>query len=169
MKLRHLLGLVFLVVAPYVASACSCVPPGPPLESLEQSTAVFAGKVTEVEGEVSDTGFFGGELTATFEVTRYWKGVSSSTVQVTTASTGAACGYYFQEGESYLVYAHGVTDDLSVNSCSRTRLMENATEDLQELGPGTSTLPPFIAWLLRTILSLLCLLGFDVCGWIPWI
>jgi hypothetical protein len=60
------------------------------------------------------------------------RGVSTSVV---TAGGGAASGYAFKQGERYLVYAtkeRGGTG-LVTGTCSRTRLLADAREDLQFL------------------------------------
>lgn len=114
------------------ALACSCAPPGPPKESLDQSTAVFSGKVTAVEKE----GPFG--LIVTFAVDSAWKGVAEKTIKVGTASNDAMCGYSFEKGKSYLVYASVApgAKKLQTNICSRTRSLDDAKEDLAALGEG---------------------------------
>jgi hypothetical protein len=75
-------------------------------------------------------------------VVRAWKGVESETVEVLTASDGAACGYAFVQGGSYLVYASAESDGLRVNSCSRTRSMADAGEDMAVLGMGATPVDP---------------------------
>jgi hypothetical protein len=60
------------------------------------------------------------------------RGVNGPAVTVVTADNGAACGYAFQPGERYLVYAHRSPDGtLEVSLCSRTIPLAKATEDLQ--------------------------------------
>ena len=149
--------------------ACSCVPPPPPAEALEASSAVFAGIVLDVEDHsiIEPTAVTFGDRVVTFRVLRYWKGVDSRIVQVTTSGSGASCGYPFQEGRNYLVYAHGESD-LVVSLCSRTRRLKDAREDLDALGPGTSTLSPVAARIMRWIVHLLCVIGLDVCDFISW-
>src|SRR5262249_1787677 len=60
------------------------------------------------------------------------RGVSGITAEVRTAMGESACGYGFHRGQYYLVYAYRdpQTGRLSVSSCSRTRLLSNAAEDL---------------------------------------
>lgn len=157
MKAWPLIALALVFTAHHSARACSCIPPPPPLEALEQADAVFSGTVISI---VSDGSQMSRNDIVSFQVEKVWKGVTSRTVQLTTASTGAACGYGFREGTAYLVYAHG-TPDLSVNSCSRTKLLVNAQEDLFAL--NSSTFPPLLRLILRWILTVLCFLGFDVC------
>ena len=90
------------------SDACSCIPPPEPAKALAQSAAVFLAKVIEIDdaGNVNKT--------VTLEVEKWWKGGEAARVKVVTPSNGAACGFSFQVGERYLVYAHGArkNDDL---------------------------------------------------------
>lgn len=121
------------------ASACSCIPPGPPEEELNESDAVFAGSVTTIEDR-SSGGIVSSSrpLYVTFDVTETWKGPSNTMLTVITAASSASCGYPFQEGQKYLVYAYSRNDDLHVSLCSRTAPLSEAQQDLNALGPGTS-------------------------------
>jgi hypothetical protein len=71
-------------------------------------------------------------------VDRIWKGAHCGTVTVQTASDSAACGYSFEVGRTYLVYAFK-EGGLSTNICTRTRVIEEASEDLAALGAPEKT------------------------------
>ena len=96
---------------------------------------MFSGKVTAV----TRTGRF---LKVTVAISRTWKGTKGKTVVVTTASSGAACGYGFKKGTSYLVYCYSTSKKpvkaapLRTNICTRTRPLASSKGDLKELGPG---------------------------------
>jgi len=138
-----------LAAAPPV-HACSCMAPGPSGVELEKADAVFLGRVVAVETrerEVREIRSFFSQHHVTFELEKVWKGCEEGeTVTVTTASDGAACGYGFAEGESYLVYAYAVGRDaeggtdagdapqLTTNLCTRNAPRERAGEDLEALG-----------------------------------
>jgi hypothetical protein len=122
--------LLTLLYGPAPALACSCAPPPPPKKALEGAKAVFVGKVTEIK---EDENTF--EYVVTFEVQSTYKGVSTKKVQVRTATSGAACGYGFGKGKSYLVYCGG-KDQLRASLCSRTKPIEKAKEDIAEIGDG---------------------------------
>lgn len=137
-----------LVVYTGSVSACSCMPPGPPEQERNRSDAVFAGAVETIQN--STTSEFmgpGQDVTVTFDVSQVWKGQESETVAVKTATSSASCGYAFQEGESYLVYAeedeggeayHGEDGELTVSLCSRTAPLEDAEQDINALGAASS-------------------------------
>lgn len=119
-----------------IASACSCVYPDPPQESLKKSTAVFAGKVTNMDIPNGIVISSADPVIVNFDVSEIWKGPDYRTLIVTTARDGASCGYSFEQNEEYIVYAYGEEDELITNICTRTNLFANAQEDLKELGKG---------------------------------
>ncbi|MEW5930677.1 MAG: hypothetical protein AB1941_24720 [Gemmatimonadota bacterium] len=128
---------------PPAAARCSCIPPRPPGEALAQADAVFAGRVVSVtERREEDPGHPGGPyLEVRIVPGRRWKGAAADTVTVRTADNSAACGYAFETGGEYLVYAAG-EDALRVNLCSRTRPLADAGEDLAALGaPAVTRIP----------------------------
>ena len=114
------------------AMACRLyAPPDSPLVSLEQSAAVFSGELVSIDGEFP--------VVLTFEVARVWKGPVAETLVLTTSSLGAGdCGYPFEAGRAYLVYANGGGDLLGVWLCNGTLPLEYAQEDLASLGRGRS-------------------------------
>ena len=133
----HLLRLAAIVVllglSPAMrterAMACDCTPPDSPLVALEQSAAVFSGELVSIDGEFP--------VVLTFEVARVWKGPVEETLVLTTSSLGAGdCGYPFEAGRAYLVYANGGGDLLGVWLCNGTLPLEYAQEDLKVLGEG---------------------------------
>ncbi len=76
-------------------------------------------------------------MTVTFRVSEAWKGAERETLDVETAITEASCGYPFDEGESYLVYASKGTNSggLEVALCGSTKPLSEADTDLAALGP----------------------------------
>ena len=133
--------------------ACSCLPPEPPQDALEKADAVFLGVVerNEVKGTPNKvdmegvTGYGKWRLDyqykeATFRVITVWKGVPQEVIPVHTSFHGTMCGYNFEVGFEYLVYARESDGALHTSICSRTRPRHDAGEDLQALGPGTAVL-----------------------------
>jgi hypothetical protein len=122
-----------LIVCTGPLYACSCKEPPPPKEALKNSSAVFSGKVTAVAaaGEY--------EKAVTIEITASWKGVETAKeVVVYTPNNDGECGYRFEKGKSYLIYAtllrRGEEKALSTHICTRTKALEKAVEDIKELG-----------------------------------
>ncbi len=138
--------LLALPVAPWPlgassARACSCSTPTRE-QAFESAAAVFEGRVTEVTR--SKEGPDGGapELMVTLQVVRAWKGVDGERMTVLTAGDEAACGYSFQQGESYLVYAHQAKPRPRVSLCGRTRPAVEAGEDIDAMGVGEVPVRP---------------------------
>ncbi len=113
------------------AKACSCIRQTPE-EGFATADAVFSGTIAEVKPNPdSERGGF----LVTIEVLEAWKGVTEPIVKVSTAANSAICGYAFQVGRSYLVYAsRDGSRPLRVSLCSRTQLLDAAGEDLKSLG-----------------------------------
>lgn len=136
------IGLLFLSLLwwkPLDASACSCVMPPPPEDALNEANAVFSGEVVEV---IENKKLFGGSYgkTVHFKVDKAWKGTVESEMIITTGNDGGDCGFAFEKGQNYLVYASMsnmyVEGTLSTTICHRTTELSSATEDLNTLGEG---------------------------------
>src|SRR5262249_11011878 len=74
---------------------------------------------------------------ASMDVVQTWRAAEHEHVVVVTAPNEAACGFTFEVGRSYLVYASSVEGEAyRVSLCSRTRRMEDADDDRSLLGAG---------------------------------
>ena len=164
--IRLSIGLTLLNVlfaAPAPVQACSCVEPSAPAEAFTNSDAVFTGKVTAVSDNSSPVIFLLDRLLArvglspaylysyrfwgyeiTFAVLNSWKNVATTRVKVHTGTGGGDCGYLFNQGSDYLVYAYEWNDNentgLGTGICTRTSEISRATEDLSYLN-SIPTLP----------------------------
>ena len=117
------------------AFPCSCAPPGTPREELEKSDAVFKGTVLELKVDtlrVQNAAIL--FFKVKFEVLAAWKGVDLGEITLATNFESAACGFPFEQGVDYLVYAFSQNDSLSTNLCTRTKKLSEAQADLNELG-----------------------------------
>ena len=132
-----LLAASYAVLQIPTALACSCARPPEPLSSLDSSKAVFAGQVTNIDLPISAGHIrLSDRVKVSFEVAQSWKGPLDRIITVSTASSGAMCGYGFKAGEEYLVYAGGDDNRLWVSLCSRTMLLATASDDLSALTEG---------------------------------
>ena len=143
------LGFVFLL-PPECASACSCAMlPGSQKERAEQalsdSEAVFSGEVVDYEKSPLATTMIEGSMvtimmsprpaTVTLQVSEVLKGSKQQTVQVATdVADGVSCGYPFEKGQKYLVYAYGGQQGFKTDGCTETKLLSKAGADLEALG-----------------------------------
>src|SRR6187551_316244 len=97
---RYLFSLCIagaLFLTPRSAAACSCMEQ--PFETARSSaTAIFEAQVASIE--VID-----GQRHVHMDVVQTWLAAEHEHVEVVTADTEAACGYGFEIGQSYLVYA----------------------------------------------------------------
>jgi hypothetical protein len=99
--------------------ACSCFQPeGVPIEkqvkdAYAKSSSIFLGQVTEVRKS-------SGNNLIKFKVEKSWNGKFQKEITISTPSDSAMCGYEFQIGKKYVVYASGETGKLSTYLCTRT-------------------------------------------------
>ena len=131
---RALLSTLVVFAAamyPGIASACSCMESPLPCGSLAGSS-VFIGTVqsrsdSPQEGTTRDSrpGY-----TFRLAVVEAFAGVTDREVTVRTATDTAACGYPFEVGKTYLVYAAPTGGGYGVSLCSRTRPLAGANDDL---------------------------------------
>ena len=123
--------------------ACKCLVPGTPSEEIEKFVAVFAGRVVSIEHSFDPNAATvgpGDRTTIGLEVSTVWKGTVHEDMYVTTPPTGGSCGFVFEEGREYILYAHDSPYDdggYSVSICSRTALLSEAQADLDALGEGS--------------------------------
>ncbi|HWN11148.1 MAG TPA: hypothetical protein VNO50_18055 [Pyrinomonadaceae bacterium] len=119
------------------ARACTCALPLPNLtlkqqvkKAQKQSRAVFVGKVMQVVQNPDASG-----VSVKFLVEKSWKGRLTREVTISTGLGGGDCGYRFEVGESYLVYASGANKLLSTSICQRTA-PRSENGDMKHLGKG---------------------------------
>jgi hypothetical protein len=118
------------------AHACKCAEPPSARDALASAGAVFEGRVEKLTPA-------GNDLVVEFSVTQGWKNAATERLRLRTPLASAACGYPFNAGESYLVYADaGAGDGLRVSHCSRTRLAAEGEPDVAELGLGVVPFSP---------------------------
>jgi hypothetical protein len=137
--------LIGLFQASNVAWACSCVGPKG-LDVLSSNAAVFSGKVTAIEYLEPDSDSAEPPIRVTFEVSEVWKGPVRHTVTLETVYNKYSCnGYFFKEGQLYLVAAQTVTRDDTesdtvelegISLCGGTSALSDAEKNLEEFGEG---------------------------------
>ena len=122
--------LALLLFSSESGFACTCVKLPNVAEDFQDADAVFLGRVVDV----SRFGF-GTKL----RVEQSWKGVSVD--EITIFTSNSSCGYLFEKGERYLVYAHKSSDgEYYTGACSGTTNVGSAGESLAFL-QGKATLP----------------------------
>ena len=125
------LGLAFCAFfAIHVASACSCGIPSVD-DAMFRADIVFRGTITRIE-----------DHKAFFRVERVWKGKVSRTFAMPALRETSACiGFWpnhLEVGKDLLVFANRHKGGAYFTSiCDRTRMSEDAGEDLRWLGKGS--------------------------------
>jgi hypothetical protein len=139
---------MMLAAAAPTALACMCLEPPSPTQALEQADAVFSGRCVEVEPVQLETPY--GKLPkvrAVLEVKAVWKGLGVGageetgdameprTIEVWTGSGGGDCGFAFEKGKTYLIYARVSSDaELTTDICTRSGEAELVARDVAALG-----------------------------------
>jgi hypothetical protein len=125
-----LLPLLLLLLCVDTAHACDCIKPGPPCQEYGQFDTVFAATVISKSRTAVDDRDY---VVVRFTVEQVFKGdAGGQETEVLTGLGDGDCGYPFQIGKQYLVYASRFGQPLKLYSgtCSRNRLMSEADEDL---------------------------------------
>ena len=127
------------------AEACSCGTPPSPSSALHEADRVFRGVVvssTPMEIRAGSTSS-NDPMVVEFDVKQVWKGAMDARVSLWTAREESSCGYPFEVGREYVVYTSQAMrkpvdglPGLMTGRCSRTALLEEAGEDLADLGDG---------------------------------
>src|SRR5882672_73494 len=147
------LALVALLAAPFTpGQACSCMEPGPPCQAAWAVTAVFTGIVIDIrepappappappaaQGQASARRMIGDptlpwpKRVVRMRLGEVLTGVSpgQKEIEIVTGMGGGDCGYRFQFGVGYVVYAYKNSEGrLETGICSRTRALTEAAAD----------------------------------------
>lgn len=124
--------------------ACSCMGSESVKEAFKRSQVVFYGTVVscepfELKRQPLGEGFIEiyNHYEVAFEVTEWFKGTPTEIQLIYTGTGGGDCGFNFQTGQQYIVYAsqEGVYMELGqskmeTNICDRTNHLKESQEDL---------------------------------------
>jgi hypothetical protein len=137
--LTPLAYLAFLLIGP-LAQACDCALDPTPCTAFTHTAVIFAGQVSrianiEVSPKSGDPKIHYTRHSVAFDVIRSYRGLQANTVDVSTGEGGGDCGYFFERGREYLVYANPDTDAgfLYTGICQRTQLLSEAHDDIDYL------------------------------------
>ncbi len=143
-KLLSLLGLsiAFVAMTPAAAESCSCTPSGPPCQAVWESPVVFAGTVIEADQSPGALG----PSRVRFRISEAFRGTEAGEIEIhLRGGGGASCDPPFRLGDSWLVYAgkQGAGGPgWTTSTCSRTRRLSGAAEDLRYLRLADQQKPP---------------------------
>ena len=160
-----LLALVAGGLLPLSAIACDCIHAAEPCKAFANTPTVFAGRVTKISSIDLKTasGDDYKDRLVSFEVERSYRGLAAKTAEVQ-SGWNSDCGYRFQEGVRYLVYAYleSSTGKLTTSICTRTRPILEASKDLEYLSKKDD--PSYGAGIVGTIEELDPNNGIEVVG-----
>ncbi|MFW5704263.1 MAG: hypothetical protein ACOCXG_00325 [Nanoarchaeota archaeon] len=117
------LGLIFMIVG---VNACSCAFQDNVTDKYNMYGEIFTGKVTSIDKNRN-------EYEITIQLIDIYKGENVQVKTLHTAIESAACGYDFEEGENYLIYANEYENKLSTDLCSGNSLVSKAENETQIL------------------------------------
>jgi hypothetical protein len=123
-----------IVAVPVAAPACSCTNNLTTAQEFDYAWMVFSGRVLAVQPDPF------GSLTVVLEPIQRWKGPLGYQQVVVTPDNPGTCGYLFEIGKEYLVFAtmtyYGLTLTPTpfTHLCSRTSLLAG--------NPYLAELPP---------------------------
>lgn len=134
-RIRNAAFLGALLASPTAAYACSCVRPADAAAAARAARAFFIGRVERIRPAPATQ--FGPQVTVTLSVERQWKGNVGRSVVVGSPEHTSACGFPFEAGRTYLVFAAQSDDGrLGVHLCSRSGLLSHSFRDAAALGEG---------------------------------
>lgn len=131
-------SLFSLLLGSATVFACSCnMDPNPPCRSVGSADAIFEGAVLEREKIETDNEDYT-RRRFTVKVKKIYKGSLGDAVFIYTGNGDSDCGYRFEIGSRYLIYASEYDGRLSTNKCTRTSRMKYAKEDADYLSRFSS-------------------------------
>ena len=127
-----LCSLLFLTFGVAEVHACFCSP-GPTCEDTWKAAAVFVGTVVAIEKRQLTNREDPYSNQVKISVEESFRGVVGNEVVLLTGM--GSCDVYFKVGQQYLVYAQksSIENRLTTSTCTRTRLLAEASEDLSYL------------------------------------
>ncbi|MEV4177977.1 hypothetical protein [Nonomuraea sp. NPDC049709] len=130
----------FLVGTSTAAYACSCADLTP-AESVEHADTVFTGTVTEVRESEGDPLGPRPPIVFTFRADNVYKGAPAAELTLATSADSASCGYPFERGTRYLVFATSGPSGL-FDPVPGVGLTSNLCSGNVPVDPGTGPLRP---------------------------
>ena len=118
------LTLLALVAPGPLLIACSCIVPRPVCNSYWSTKAVFLGQVISIRDEPQQAPSAWQRVAVDFQVREAFRGVTEERITIRTGRGGGDCGYGFEVGGTYLVFADGTP--LTTGICSGTAPLEKA-------------------------------------------
>ena len=138
--------MLFAIIG--ISSACSCINLENTEAKLENAQYVFTGEVINVEvsgQQYNEMQEITVKIINTFKPSQFPEPVNMKIYA--TKDTGANCGYNFQNGKEYLIYAYLEENKFTTNSCMGNSLLIKSQEEIKELNKltnSTNNNPPVV-------------------------
>ena len=130
-------GLIFMAGSLTEISACSCRARRSVCEAYGSAKAVFVGEVVEGKSAERMSDMLAGKTrdnSFVFKVSQNFLGAEEDkNITINTGFGFGDCGFPFQKGEKYLVYAYEREGRLYTTVCTRTRLLALVEDDFEDL------------------------------------
>ena len=138
----------------FKSNACSCAGSESIKEAYSESDIVFIGTVVSIKKVKANSDslvnalgiFYQNEVTVATNTS--FKGTPSSLQTIITGIGHGDCGFRFQEGEQYIIYAtsKGVYSEIKqsnfqTNICDRTNTIDELSEDIAQLNELANRTP----------------------------
>ncbi|MEQ1907671.1 MAG: carboxypeptidase regulatory-like domain-containing protein [Vicinamibacterales bacterium] len=134
-----------VLLLPAGAYACECAGPAEACHAVWDADAVFVGHVISISTDMQDR-------VAEVAVNEPFRGIQLTQVRLSAGFGGLSCGYEFEMGKTYLIYASRSPEGhLATSACSRTRPVEEAAGDLAYLRSLAAVTPRTLGRLAGTI------------------
>ena len=146
---------------------CSCLGSGTPCDAAGRASATFIGKVLDITEPARPVASVTAETAlgrrivgdvpvllphplrrVRIQIHEVLSGVDStrSDIEVLTGQGGGDCGYPFQAGTEYVLYAYNNAEgSLETGICSRTQPLAGATEDVSYFAPWPALQRPVLS------------------------
>jgi hypothetical protein len=133
-SMRKILFLVSAAVAvlffPRMSYACSCSEKSL-AEEVRDSAAIFTGTVVKLE--VVDVKDDISTIVATIDVDKRFTGDVPKRLTLTTSNGCCYCAFGYDIATKYLFFAYSSESQLGISTCSRTKELASAKEELKFL------------------------------------
>jgi hypothetical protein len=141
MMTRIALGVLLFAPA---ALPCSCFMPNPVCSSYWKTPLVFSGRAVSKQLIYDDPkpGVIGpGRYEVAFMVTESLRGDAGKQIVIRTHNQSSACGFDFEDGQDYVVFAYEQNGEWWTTKCSLTHRVKDAEDSDLKWIHGLATAP----------------------------
>ena len=129
--------MLFLLIG--IASACSCVYLENTKAKLDNAAYVFSGEVTNIDISENQMQQVRIRIINSYQPANFPEPVNLMIYAI--RDSGSECGYNFEEGKEYLIYAYidEETGKFTTNLCMGNSLLNKAEQEIKDLNKLTNS------------------------------